>query len=760
MNDVVTCRYLSEFPIGQFVRLVGKVQNLRCIGKIAFIRLYDGTGSVQVFVPTRILGQCQALKVGHVVVASGTLSARAEKDARADEVNGGVEIIADSIDHKPTSVIPAELRVTRQLASANDTKEACITALRTLGFSDVSGLRNAFSIKGLAERRVTETALFLIFLAQNAQSRWYFHDGNDLLFGYLLVEGRSLEADLDTRVRGLVPASKWREGLAGLDGDPDVAAFLQVFSKWDYDGISAVEVSDALSLAVPFRAVRVSFDELEELKQAALECETKLTISGLDARISRCLIDYMDAPLKVEMQGSVTDTQRHKDFMRQMFGPFSKMATMGSEMGGGPFEQYQMRSDDVRWLTNVFPHWGKHVHAAVFEDGFQKVWSILGNDSVAAMLRDPAARSAIQSLVKSGFLRDAPQLIYLTCEAVTALEDLLSRHPWAEGELRRLFAQKSEKFATLIHSMVRYVDDVDIDNLFLAISRGAWTPVMVGVAVATIAGDLASGPLVGPDLHAHYDLLTNKAVDLRELGRRYRQSIEEGAGWALPVSDWQCGAELIYLLYSPNLLSLPEASGILLRARDCTADWEKAGIRFAGSHWNDARSCYDFGRYQLVPSKNVGSVLGKGAAGICSVRDVDLFNDPLHFHLNLVDSKIGNVCGNVQLYKHNDDALGACLIVRGVNPSAHAVNNGNAAMLLRNALVAVLELAQVSTATRVFVPDAVGVRNADSGRSEIRGIMSDLLQFCRKLKLAQPLRLFNFQGEPIGTDTVYEIWSR
>lgn len=69
----------------------------------------------------------------------------------------------------------------------------------------------------------------------------------------------------------------------------------------------------------------------------------------------------------------------------------------------------------------------------------------------------------------------------------------------------------------------------------------------------------------------------------------------------------------------------------------------------------------------LYISKNVGSFFAKASAGICTSRDVPLFDRDDHFHMNLVKNG-ETVVANIQAYIV-PDGRGSSLVLRGFNPS-------------------------------------------------------------------------------------------
>ena len=71
---------------------------------------------------------------------------------------------------------------------------------------------------------------------------------------------------------------------------------------------------------------------------------------------------------------------------------------------------------------------------------------------------------------------------------------------------------------------------------------------------------------------------------------------------------------------------------------------------------------------RAVISKNKASFFAKASAGICTDRDIDLFEREDHFHINLIDDREERCVGNIQAYimEHNGQPH---LLLRGLNPS-------------------------------------------------------------------------------------------
>lgn len=73
-------------------------------------------------------------------------------------------------------------------------------------------------------------------------------------------------------------------------------------------------------------------------------------------------------------------------------------------------------------------------------------------------------------------------------------------------------------------------------------------------------------------------------------------------------------------------------------------------------------------RLRAVISKNIPSFFAKASAGICTDRNVGLFEREDHFHINLIDQDSERCVGNVQAYIIQHEGR-PYLLLRGLNPS-------------------------------------------------------------------------------------------
>ncbi len=93
-----TCGELRKSHAGKKVTLCGWVDAHRVQGKLSFIVLRDRYGSTQVFVNPKLTEQHPHLLKDTVVIISGEVKARPDKQVKKDSETGEIELSASSID--------------------------------------------------------------------------------------------------------------------------------------------------------------------------------------------------------------------------------------------------------------------------------------------------------------------------------------------------------------------------------------------------------------------------------------------------------------------------------------------------------------------------------------------------------------------------------------------------------------------------------------------------------------------------------------
>jgi len=102
-------------------------------------------------------------------------------------------------------------------------------------------------------------------------------------------------------------------------------------------------------------------------------------------------------------------------------------------------------------------------------------------------------------------------------------------------------------------------------------------------------------------------------------------------------------------------------------------------------------------------TKNAASYFAKNTAGVCTAGNMELFNRPDHFHVNLVNEE-GIVVGNIQGYLITYNGQPA-LIFRGFNPSNSFISATNAEVLCDQMLDIIRQIAADNHIDQILVPE-------------------------------------------------------
>ncbi len=117
--------------------------------------------------------------------------------------------------------------------------------------------------------------------------------------------------------------------------------------------------------------------------------------------------------------------------------------------------------------------------------------------------------------------------------------------------------------------------------------------------------------------------------------------------------------------------------------------------------------------FRGVVSKNAASYFAKRTAGLCTSADIELFNRPDHFHINLIreNTIIGNVQGYMIEYHGKQSFL-----FRGLNPSSSVVNHGNAEFYSEGMINIIKQFAKDNGMEEVFLSEQLGGWHALTNR--------------------------------------------
>lgn len=117
--------------------------------------------------------------------------------------------------------------------------------------------------------------------------------------------------------------------------------------------------------------------------------------------------------------------------------------------------------------------------------------------------------------------------------------------------------------------------------------------------------------------------------------------------------------------------------------------------------------------FKGVVSKNVASYFAKRTSGLCTAADIDLFNRPDHFHINLV--RENTIIGNIQGYMIEYNGKRSFLF-RGLNPSSSVVNHSNAEYYCEGMINIIKQFAKDNNMDEVYLSEQLGGWHALTNR--------------------------------------------
>ncbi|AOI39001.1 hypothetical protein WG70_04795 [Burkholderia oklahomensis EO147] len=415
-------------------------------------------------------------------------------------------------------------------------------------------------------------------------------------------------------------------------------------------------------------------------------------------------------------------------------------------------------------------------------DLFQMLWTLVGSASVKSVLdSSSSAIESIHRLIEHRIISDKRQLLYLYPAVPPAIDRLLRDLTGDERtmfivQLRTLLAQRPTLFSTAVQTLAASGEHREgrsqeaVEGLFRSVEAGIATPLLVQMT-SDLGNDYGSlkqlqhalrktGEAVFPNEPRQPAEVTAAFVDACP-----RHIVDSLLRAGLSSSD-ELGREILYYLYRPVTMDYAMFRDMLNQLSDRTHDWMSWGIIGHGEFWNATLRCYEYcldrgmgqvGKVRLYWSKNVGSFFAKSTAGICTDINVELFNRPDHYHLNIVDADDGRAVGNVQLYR-NEGFGGRFLMVRGINPIQGFCVNYGVDQLVGCIFHAICDLAAFGGFSEVRLCEQNGLWNSDSSRAEVRACLKRICAEMPLKLMERVFHLYDYYGRALNVNAYYKIW--
>lgn len=691
-------------PVGSPVQVLGVVVAVRQLGKVTFAVIKDAFTEIQVVVSGGLQHSLSSAPCPFYATVSGVLRLRPADAVRTDVVHGAFEVAANAV----------HVHRGQLLAKPLDGPLGLTSFLQSQGFTDVHTLVNAVvpacaDVLGSDDLGVVTHLTYLL-----APCRWYWLAQRTLHFG--LSPG--FVNDLKGSLAGseLLERATFHEDATSAYGSVAIAPNTQDASGYWRSRHGIVLLGDGLVAAA---ATRPNVDDV--------------LVQSLEEKLDR------------------------SEALLQTVGGTGIAAITGRD-----FSKFDLSAGHMEQMVAMFPSLQKRLARCQQEEQFEILWSLLGHDHVKAIFSSSDALDLLAACVRAGLFADYNVLRCIDPTALTsilALTDGLQRRD-ALAHIQDLFGTAPSVAASTCYLMA------DVERAGLdwrrcvevakrgLVSRLAFTAAALDAAayqeIADFCGALAS---------KLRRLFVNAPVDeafcwsaLAELAVRYR--------WVERVVAACRGADLlfdmIHATFGSGLLAYDEAARLYARVEDCSHHWVEAGINFGGERWNAEEGRFELGHLWLYPSKNRPAILAKSCSGICSARDLGLFQRPDHFQFTLVAPDGPLAAGSVQMYRHRDEQGRAIWVVRGLNPSEKVTIDPIGFTI--EVLDTLASLARHNRVSALVFGDGAGLFNADSARVPIRSVIRRLAAAAKRVSFGEPLRAFDFHDRPVSIGFGWQVW--
>lgn len=715
----------ASSPVGSPVRVIGAVVAVRQLGKLAFLLIRDSISEIQCVAGADAQKLLKNERIPFYASVSGTLRHRPAADVRSDAVHGTLEIAVDA------------LRVYRGTQPVIDTPPDAVrfmTFLQSRGFADVHTLARLFApaYLDLIAADGLGAAKHLAYLL--GPCRWYVLRPESVSFGVTpgfvadLKDSLSVEGCDTATLREMLDSASWHQESADAADVPSAVGTVAIRGR---------ETPFVVASTAYWRGRHTVAHLSEEVVSAALRRPEldDVAVQTMEERLAR------SEAVAQSMSGS---------------------AGTGAVVALRDFPEFDLHARHIERMLALFPSLQRRLAHCNSEQQFELLWSLLGHDHVKAIFTSPDHVDRLSASVDAGLFTDYNVLRHLDGAALDSIHVLTSelRRADAVAVIDDLFNSVPSVSASACHLMERMQRyGLDWRRCAVAAKHG----VISALAFAAAArGDASVGELgrwrkaLASSMSR---VFTNDPVD-DSAGRTVLATLREQFPWLDSAADQCRDADLTFdavnLTFGPGLVAYEEAARMFSTTPDCSHHWALAGIEFGGERWNEREGRFDLTDLHLYPSKNRAAILAKSCSGICSARDVRLFNRPDHFQFTIVDSAGPAAAGTVQLYRHRDEREREIWVVRALNPS-EKVTVSPAGFTIE-VLDALASLARHNGVSALVYADGAGLFNADSARVNIRTVIRRLSSAARRISFDTPLHLFDYHNRPIAVDFGWQVW--
>jgi hypothetical protein len=719
-------------PVGSSVRVVGAVVAVRQLGKVSFLVIRDAFSEIQVVLSGELQKVLKNEPPPFYAIVWGVLKRRPAADVRSDWVNGSVEVEAEALHiHRHGG---------RSLGHPLDEVLRLTTFLQLRGFLDVNTLAKAFApsysdlMSSMEELGPAKHLTYLL-----GPCRWYLLTNEYLYFGLSPGFIADLKGWLDVgeqpaeaTVREILNRASWHEEYADASAPHAPIAYGAVAICFNRDSVARIRGSG-------YWRSRHSIAHLSDGLVATAADRPKLD----------------DAAVRTLEEG----LSRGEALLQAISGSAGRRSTAIIHRD---FTEFDLQARHTEEMLALFPSLERRLAHSDGEQQFEILWSFLGHDHVKAVFSSPEAIDLLSACIRAGMFSDYNVLRCLdpgTLKSICTLTRDFSRRESVEL-IDKMFSSVPSVSASACYLMEELdMYGLDWGRCAAVAKRG----IVSRLAFAAAALDLASAEDIASwrsDLAARLKhLFANDPVDETSCWSALRALTEQFLWVERVLGECRGGDpifDLVHLTFGSGLVAYNEAARMYSEASDCSEHWGLAGIDFGGERWNRAERRFELTKFWLYPSKNRPAILAKSCSGICSARNVHLFNRRDHFQFTLVEPAGLFAAGTVQMYSHRDEEGRDIWVVRGLNPSEKVAVEPIGFTI--EVLDTLASLARHSGVSALVCADGAGLFNADSARVSIRAVLRRSAATAKRISFKEPLHIFDYHNRPISIEFGWQVW--
>ncbi|MCE7534918.1 OB-fold nucleic acid binding domain-containing protein [Aliivibrio fischeri] len=379
------------------------------------------------------------------------------------------------------------------------------------------------------------------------------------------------------------------------------------------------------------------------------------------------------------------------------------------------FDKAINKSNNLNYISNI---------------DFSKLWNLLGDEDTKLIFNDLDYVNVLVKLFSMLNVNDLSIIKSLNLRTIKLLS-IIFGGKYIELDLvslRTILLTKPYVFPDVIELIYSNLTYIDLSNL---IDDEVFTPKLyLKYMEDPLFFSEKLGAVKNKIIH---DIFINDCIDY--------------------IFDSKFSMEIVYSILRPSSITYFDFSNYLLLINEKNFH-EESCLTFVSKNTKIMLSNKYNKKTQLIFSftENVFSFFCKSSVSICTEKNIDLYNDENHFHLNVVSIDDFSVIGNVQLYSSAE-----FILIRGINFTNSALEKFNPMELLFITLKFISENLSINFSKKIIVSEQNGVWSSNSNRPIIRGLLSKLTDNIEPLLLDVNFNLYVYYDFNVNISSAYPL---